>query len=108
MTRTKWMRLGVSDPADILRWAGAQNTRQLDDFPAAHQFIRDEGGGMLASANQHHGYRAPGNDRFALQLSCRQQRQRETRERRDGAIARDHFPRTRRNEAFLSVGRKWP
>ena len=32
MTRTKWMRLGVRDPADILRWAGAQNTRQLDDF----------------------------------------------------------------------------
>jgi hypothetical protein len=32
MTRTKWMRLGVRDPADILRWAGAQNTRKLDDF----------------------------------------------------------------------------
>jgi hypothetical protein len=32
MTRTKWMRLGVEDPADILRWAGAQNTRQLDEF----------------------------------------------------------------------------
>jgi hypothetical protein len=32
MTRTKWMRLGVRDPADILRWAGGQNTRQLDDF----------------------------------------------------------------------------
>jgi hypothetical protein len=30
--RTKWMRLGVRDPADILRWASAQNTRQLDDF----------------------------------------------------------------------------
>src|SRR5580693_724371 len=32
MTRTKWMRLGVRDPADILRWASAQDTRQLDDF----------------------------------------------------------------------------
>jgi hypothetical protein len=32
MTRTKWLRLGVRDPADILRWAGEQNTRQLDDF----------------------------------------------------------------------------
>jgi hypothetical protein len=32
MSRTKWMRLGVHDPADILRWAGAQNARQLDDF----------------------------------------------------------------------------
>lgn len=32
MSRTKWMRLGVRDPADILRWASAQNTRQLDDF----------------------------------------------------------------------------
>ena len=30
--RTKWMRLGVNDPADILRWAGAQNTRRLDTF----------------------------------------------------------------------------
>ena len=32
MTRTKWMRLAVKDPADILRWAGAQDTRQLDEF----------------------------------------------------------------------------
>ena len=32
MMRTKWMRLGVRDPADILRWAGEQNTRQLDEF----------------------------------------------------------------------------
>ena len=32
MMRTKWMRLGVRDPADILRWAGVQSTRQLDDF----------------------------------------------------------------------------
>jgi hypothetical protein len=26
------MRLGVRDPADILRWAGEQNARQLDEF----------------------------------------------------------------------------
>jgi hypothetical protein len=32
MSNTKWMRLGVRDPADILRWAGDQNIRQLDDF----------------------------------------------------------------------------
>jgi hypothetical protein len=32
MPRTKWMRLSVKDPADILRWAGTQNTRQLDEF----------------------------------------------------------------------------
>jgi hypothetical protein len=32
MSRTKWMRLGVKDPADIVRWAGAQNIRRLDDF----------------------------------------------------------------------------
>ncbi|HVH80060.1 MAG TPA: hypothetical protein VM782_11760 [Stellaceae bacterium] len=32
MMRTKWMRLGVRDPADILRWAAGQNTRLLDDF----------------------------------------------------------------------------
>ncbi len=32
MTRTKWMRLGVRDPADIMRWAAAQNTRHLDEF----------------------------------------------------------------------------
>jgi len=38
MTRTKWMRLGVKDPADILRWAAAQNTRHLDDF--RHRVIR--------------------------------------------------------------------
>lgn len=36
--RTKWMRLGVSDPADILRWAAAQNTRRLDEF--RHRVIR--------------------------------------------------------------------
>lgn len=38
MTRTKWLRLGVKDPADILRWAGAQNTARLDDF--RHRVIR--------------------------------------------------------------------
>jgi hypothetical protein len=32
MTRTKWMRLGVRDPADIIRWAAAQDTRHLDEF----------------------------------------------------------------------------
>ena len=32
MNRTKWMRLGVTDPADIMRWAARQNTRHLDDF----------------------------------------------------------------------------
>jgi hypothetical protein len=26
------MRLGVRDPADILRWAGEQNARRLDEF----------------------------------------------------------------------------
>jgi hypothetical protein len=32
MTRTKWMRLMVRDPADILRWAGQQRVRDLSDF----------------------------------------------------------------------------
>ncbi|HWB50742.1 MAG TPA: hypothetical protein VG651_16660 [Stellaceae bacterium] len=32
MTRTKWMRLGVRDPADIMRWAAGQNARHLDEF----------------------------------------------------------------------------
>jgi len=32
------MRLGVRDPGDILRWAGEQNTRRLDDF--RHRVIR--------------------------------------------------------------------
>ena len=32
MSKTKWMRLGVRDPADILRWAGEQDVRRLDDF----------------------------------------------------------------------------
>jgi hypothetical protein len=38
MIRTKWLRLGVKDAADILRWAGAQNTGRLDDF--RHRVIR--------------------------------------------------------------------
>ena len=38
MTRTKWMRLGVREPGDILRWAGQQNVRQLDRF--RHRIIR--------------------------------------------------------------------
>jgi len=32
MTRTKWMRLIVRDPADVLRWASEENARQLDEF----------------------------------------------------------------------------
>ena len=32
MMRTKWMRLAVRDPSDILRWAGTQNCRDLGDF----------------------------------------------------------------------------
>jgi hypothetical protein len=32
MSKTKWLRLGVRDPADILRWAAAQNARRLDEF----------------------------------------------------------------------------
>jgi hypothetical protein len=32
MGKTKWLRLGVRDPADILRWAGEQKIRQLDNF----------------------------------------------------------------------------
>jgi len=31
-TRTKWMRLTVRDPADVLRWVSQQNARQLDEF----------------------------------------------------------------------------
>jgi hypothetical protein len=38
MTRTKWMRLMVRDPADILRWAGQQHARHLGDF--RHRVIR--------------------------------------------------------------------
>ena len=32
MVRTKWMRLLVRDPADILRWAAAQQARHLSEF----------------------------------------------------------------------------
>jgi hypothetical protein len=32
MTRTKWMRLIVRDPADVLRWANEESARQLDAF----------------------------------------------------------------------------
>lgn len=32
MTRTKWLRLLVRDPADILRWVGGQQARELGEF----------------------------------------------------------------------------
>jgi hypothetical protein len=32
MTKTKWLRLLVRDPADILRWAGEQQARGLGEF----------------------------------------------------------------------------
>jgi hypothetical protein len=32
MTNTKWLRLLVRDPADILRWAGEQQARALSEF----------------------------------------------------------------------------
>lgn len=32
MIRTKWLRLGVRETGDILRWAGEQDIRELDDF----------------------------------------------------------------------------
>jgi hypothetical protein len=32
MIRTKWMRLIVRDPADVLRWANEESVRQLDAF----------------------------------------------------------------------------
>ncbi|GEM_PF-3206606 len=32
MTRTKWMRLSVRDPAALWRWAGEQRARHLTDF----------------------------------------------------------------------------
>jgi hypothetical protein len=32
MTRTKWLRLQVRDLADVIRWAGRQDARQIDDF----------------------------------------------------------------------------
>ncbi|HTZ36629.1 MAG TPA: hypothetical protein VMB84_11430 [Stellaceae bacterium] len=38
MMRTKWLRLAVRDPGDILRWAGEQDARRLDDF--RHRVIR--------------------------------------------------------------------
>lgn len=38
MTRTKWLRLGVREPGDILRWAGEQDIRRLDEF--RHRVIR--------------------------------------------------------------------
>jgi hypothetical protein len=32
MTRTKWMRLVVREPADVMRWASQENARRLDEF----------------------------------------------------------------------------
>lgn len=32
MNRTKWMRLSVRDLGDIIRWAGAQNAREIGEF----------------------------------------------------------------------------
>ena len=32
MTRVKWMRLVVREPADVLRWASQENARRLDEF----------------------------------------------------------------------------
>jgi hypothetical protein len=32
MNRTKWMRLSVRDLGDVLRWAGAQNARDIGEF----------------------------------------------------------------------------
>ena len=32
MGRTKWVRLKVRDPGEIIRWASRQNARRLDDF----------------------------------------------------------------------------
>jgi len=32
MTRVKWMRLVVREPADVLRWASEENARRLDEF----------------------------------------------------------------------------
>jgi hypothetical protein len=43
MTRTKWMRLVVRDTADVLRWAGQEDARQLDEFRyrviGGHEFV---------------------------------------------------------------------
>src|SRR5947209_17105567 len=30
--RTKWMRLAVRDLGDVIRWAGAQNAREISEF----------------------------------------------------------------------------
>ena len=32
MNRTKWMRLSVRDLGDVIRWAGAQNAREIGEF----------------------------------------------------------------------------
>src|SRR5437762_14127567 len=32
MNRTKWMRLSVQDLGDVMRWAGAQNAREISEF----------------------------------------------------------------------------
>src|SRR3984893_17300660 len=32
MNRTRWMRLAVRDLGDVIRWAGAQNAREIGDF----------------------------------------------------------------------------
>jgi hypothetical protein len=32
MNRTKWMRLSVHDLGDVIRWAGAQNARDIGEF----------------------------------------------------------------------------
>ena len=32
MNRTKWMRLSVRDLGDVIRWAGAQNAREISEF----------------------------------------------------------------------------
>lgn len=32
MSRTKWMRLTVGDLADVVRWAGEQQARQISEF----------------------------------------------------------------------------
>src|SRR5882762_1802940 len=45
---------GAGDAADA---RNLRSQRFHDDFPAADQFIGDQGGGMLARADQHHRYR---------------------------------------------------
>jgi hypothetical protein len=32
MNRTKWMRLAVRDLGDVIRWAGAQNAREIGEL----------------------------------------------------------------------------